>query len=389
MLHSPPASPAAPARRRSRRAVLTAAAGSVLALAGCGGGSAPAGSDPSAYRGTPVVPVPVPGQRNRWAGRTVRVAAFGGQVEAALRSLVWEPFSARTGCRVESVVRTPPIGAGGTPPAGGPPRADLLLADPITAAGALDDYAPLPAGLVAANASGRLGDGAATAPAFAYALVIAQRRGAFAAGAAPATWADWWDVARFPGNRALGRSPVGTLEAALLADGVAPAALYPLDVARALAALDRVAASIGDRWWTQGIEPVGWLGTDRAELASAWHHRVIAGQWDGLAVDLAWDGGVVVVDQWAVPRGAAEPEIAVDLLRYTLDPAVQAAVARETRLGPMVPAAFERIEPWLLPTIPTAPPQVDGLVPLDPGWWAESGPAARDAFEEWFTALTG
>jgi putative spermidine/putrescine transport system substrate-binding protein len=42
------------------------------------------------------------------------------------------------------------------------------------------------------------------------------------AASAPKTWADFWDVKKFPGRRSLRNHPLATLEAALMADGVAP-----------------------------------------------------------------------------------------------------------------------------------------------------------------------
>ena len=62
-----------------------------------------------------------------------------------------------------------------------------------------------------------------------YAAALAYRSDKFAAQG-PASWADFWDVAKFPGRRSLRRSPIETLEQALLADGVPMAQLYPLDV---------------------------------------------------------------------------------------------------------------------------------------------------------------
>src|SRR3546814_17101152 len=50
---------------------------------------------------------------------------------------------------------------------------------------------------------------------------------------APTTMADFFDVERFPGNRSMYKWGVSSWEAALLADGVAPDALYPLDIERA------------------------------------------------------------------------------------------------------------------------------------------------------------
>jgi putative spermidine/putrescine transport system substrate-binding protein len=43
---------------------------------------------------------------------------------------------------------------------------------------------------------------------------------------APSSWADFWDVKKYPGKRGLRRSGKYTLEIGLLADGVAPADVY-------------------------------------------------------------------------------------------------------------------------------------------------------------------
>jgi putative spermidine/putrescine transport system substrate-binding protein len=314
-------------------------------------------------------------------------------VEDVLRSTLWEPFAQHTGCRIEPAhagfaAATPSPGAAG--PVLGAPTADLTLADPITALRAKrrNELASLPPDVVPTVAIGQLVTGFA-APAFAYALVNTRHRDAFPEGGAPGSWDAWWDTAAFPGGRSIGRNPIGTLEIALLADGVPPARLYPLDVPRALASLQRIVDAVDDRWWSRGIEPVGWLGSGRAELATAWHHRVVAGQRDGLAVDLAWSAALLVVDQWLVPANAREPEIAGDLIRFALTPERQAALARETRLGPVVPEALRLIEPWLLPTIPTAPPQRDQLVALDPSWWTDAEDATRAEFDRWFEGAAG
>lgn len=361
------------------------AAVGISLLSGCGTGGAETGLR---FLGTPSAAVPVSGDPGRWSGRSVRVAAYGGEVEEALRTAVWEPFAAATGCTVLPVAADRAALAA-TPSPERPP--DLLLCDPVTAVelAAAGVAAPAPAGVVPDTIEQVPGGAAADGivPAFAYAMVNASQRHAFPPGGAPATWTAWWDVAEFPGPRTLRRDPLGTLEIALLADGASPDALYPLDVDRAIAALDRVAESVGDRWWTRGVEPVGWIGWDRAILGAAWHHRVISGQWEGLAVDLDWGQGVLATDRWIVPNGAEEPEIAFDLLAFTLGAEAQAAFARETRMGPVNPEAFAFIEPWLLPTIPTAPTQRDRLVPLDPAWWASEGPAARSAVDAWFATL--
>ena len=51
----------------------------------------------------------------------------------------------------------------------------------------------------------------------------------------PSTWADFFDTAKYPGKRSLYKWANGAIEAALLADGVAGDAVYPIDLDRALA----------------------------------------------------------------------------------------------------------------------------------------------------------
>jgi putative spermidine/putrescine transport system substrate-binding protein len=382
--------PGAPTLRLSRRSLVTAAGALVVLGPGCTDRSASEDVLPD-FLGTPAAAA-VGGEAGRWAGRTLRVSAFGGQVEDALRSLVWEPFAGHTGCMIESVLGSfwtsaTPIPTGVSAALGAAPAADLVLADPISAAAAAanGELATLPSDVASLGQIGRLG-GPFAVPAFAYALVNARRRDAFPEAMTPASWADWWDGRRFPGGRSLGRGPTGTLEVALLADGVPAAELYPLALPRALAALDRIVSAIGKRWWTRGLEPVGWLGNGHADLASAWHHRVVAGQWDGLAVDLTWRDALLVVDQWVVPAATQEPEVAADLIKFASTPERQAALARETRLGPVVSDALRWIEPWLLPTIPTAPPHGERLVPLDPAWWASNRATAQAEFDRWFNS---
>ena len=56
----------------------------------------------------------------------------------------------------------------------------------------------------------------------------------------PQSWADFWDATKFPGKRSLYRAPGESMEIALMADGVAPDKLYPLDVDRAIKSLEKV-----------------------------------------------------------------------------------------------------------------------------------------------------
>ena len=194
------------------------------------------------------------------------------------------------------------------------------------------------------------------------------RRVAPFADAAPDSWATFWDAARFPQPRALPRNPVGLLEAALLAAGGDPAALYPLDLDRAFAALDRLRAAVSD-WWTirergtdalvQGMVDLLLTrgGDARAALASGAH---IA----SLGVPLP-----ALPQLLALPRGSAGAAQARDFLAFALTDAMQAAFAAQGY--------------W--PALATAPAPADtpAPVPLDLDWWATQGGAALERFAVW------
>ena len=65
------------------------------------------------------------------------------------------------------------------------------------------------------------------------------------ANGGPKTWADFWNVEKFPGKRAMRKGPKYTLEFALMADGVAPKDVYSVlatreGVERAFNKLDEI-----------------------------------------------------------------------------------------------------------------------------------------------------
>ncbi len=371
-----------------RRQFLRAGAGVVLlGTTGCGGDGEDNPTAPP-LPGTPVGPVPGFDDPGRWAGRTLRVGAWGGEVQAALRRAMWQPFSTATGCVIDEL--TTDYSQLTAAIARGQPYADLLLVDPFWAetAPARGEVEPLDPAVVDAAAVAAFGGGAASVPAFAYALVSSYRRDAVADDGAPRSWAEWWDVERFPGARALERNPFGTFEFALLADGVPPERLYPLDGERAIERLKAVSGKIVDRWWDSGAQPVAWLGTERADLVSSWHYRVIAGQQDGLAVDLVWNQGLVVTDRWVVPTGATAGDVATDFLRYAATPEAQAALAQTVPLGPVNPAAFRFLDPRTAATLPTAPANLPRLLQPDIAWWTANRGEAVQRFNAWLLGTT-
>ena len=104
---------------------------------------------------------------------------------------------------------------------------------------------------------------------------------------APTTWADFWDVKKFPGKRGLRKGAKYTLEFALMADGVAPTEVYKVlatrdGVDRAFRKLDELKPHI--QWWEAGAQPPQYLASGDVVMSSAYNGRIAA------VVPDAWPG---------------------------------------------------------------------------------------------------
>jgi putative spermidine/putrescine transport system substrate-binding protein len=84
------------------------------------------------------------------------------------------------------------------------------------------------------------------------------------------TYADLFDLQRFPGKRSFRAGPKMTLEIALMADGVAPQDVYKVLATkagqdRAFAKLDTIKPSIV--WWKSGAQPLQLVGSGEVAYA--------------------------------------------------------------------------------------------------------------------------
>lgn len=380
-----------PLRTFTRRAALAAiVTGALPTLAACGGDGGTNRPTPTVppIGGSPVSAVPGYTDPKRWAGRVLRVGAFGGEIQAALQSQVWTPFERLTGCAIEPVISDTAQLAASTEQ-NGAPYADVLLVDAFWAFGALTRQLvePLPAGTIdpARMTAVPFFDGAV--PAYAYAMVSAFRRDAVEASGRPDSWGRWWDTTIYDVNRALWKGPLGTFEFALLADGVGRADLYPLDGARAIEKLRQISGKIVDRWWETGQQPITWMNRERTSLASAWHYRVVAAQQDGRPIDFVWNEGLLLADYWVVPKAAPAADVAWDYLAFASTAQLQASLASTLPLGPVVDDAFPLIDARTAANLPTAPDNRDALLRADLAWWSANNVEANETFNSWLLGV--
>jgi len=83
-----------------------------------------------------------------------------------------------------------------------------------------------------------------------FGQILAYNTKAFPPGKAPTSWADYWDVERFPGKRGMLDEPRYNFEFAMFAGGANVGNVYPIDMDKAFATLDKIKPHI-HVWWKQ------------------------------------------------------------------------------------------------------------------------------------------
>ncbi len=138
------------------------------------------------------------------------------------------------------------------------------------------------------------------------------------AGAIPAGWADFFDTTKFPGKRGMwDYSEGGIFEVALMADGVKPADLYPLDLERATKKLDTIKNDFV--FWASGAESQELIGSGEVAMTLIWNGRGwSAKHTDNKPVEIQWNQQIVTADYLVVPKGTPNKDAAMKFIAYAI-----------------------------------------------------------------------
>ena len=170
-------------------------------------------------------------------------------------------------------------------------------------------------------------------PDITYGVVLAYNTDA-TAGKVPEGWADYFDTAKIPGKRgAWDYSEGGMLEFALMADGVAPADLYPLDLERATKKLDTIKDDIV--FWSSGAESQELIGSGEVAMTMIWNGRGwSAKNIDKKPVEIQWNQQIVTADYLVIPKGSPNKDAAMKFIAYTACADVNAGPSEFIPYGP-------------------------------------------------------
>ena len=201
-------------------------------------------------------------------------------------------------------------------------------------------------------------------------------------GHPPQSWADFWDVKAFPGTRALRNSPLATLEAALMADGVAPDKLYPLDVDRAYRKLQEIKPAI-TVWWTSGGQSAQLLHDGEVDMEMAWNGRVASVQKEVPEIGFTFNQGMLQNTSLCILKNAPHLSTAVRFLNEAIEPTLQAHLPLEINYGPGNPEAFNTgiIPAALAATLSSSPDNAAKQALISSQWWTSA--AGEAAMKRW------
>ena len=204
----------------------------------------------------------------------------------------------------------------------------------------------------------------------------------------PTTMADLFDAKKFPGPRALRKSPKTTLEFALIADGVAPAEVYkvlgtPEGVDRAFKKLDTIKKDV-KVWWSAGAQPPQLLADGEVVMTTAWNGRIYdAVKNSGKPFKIVWDGQGMDFDLWAVPKGAKKKQLSDKFIAFTMNPEVMAQQPKYISYGPTLKAAIAKVPADILPDLPTAPANAKNAFIVSAEFWADHDEELTERFNKW------
>ena len=164
----------------------------------------------------------------------------------------------------------------------------------------------------------------------------------------PKNWADFFNLQKWPGKRALRKGPKTTLEIALMADGVAPKDVYKTlatdaGVERAFKKLDQIKPNMV--WWEKGSQPPQLLASGEVAMTDAYNGRIAtANEKDKKNFKIVWTNNLYTIDSWVIMKGTPNKAEAEKYLVFVNDPQNQKNLPTKITYGVTTKAATAMID---------------------------------------------
>ncbi len=201
----------------------------------------------------------------------------------------------------------------------------------------------------------------------------------------PASWADFWNTAIWPGKRGLRKQARMTLEIALLADGVSPRDLYAVlgtkaGADRAFASLDKIKKNIV--WWESGSQAPEWLASGDVAMSAAYNGRIANANKEGRNFGMSWTNQLYAMDFWVAVKGK-NSAAAKDFIKYAMQAKNQKMFTDAISYGVTNTKANALIDPKIASQLPTNPDNLKGALSLSTAFWVDNEEHLQTRFTQW------
>ncbi len=206
---------------------------------------------------------------------------------------------------------------------------------------------------------------------------------------APKSWADFWDVEKFPGTRAYRANNVdGALEPALMADGVPADQVY--EVLSTTEGMERAINKIRELkphiavFWESGAMQAQLMKDAEVDMTTGWNGRFDNAKKDGAKVGYTFDQALLDYDCFAIPKGAPNKDTAMKFLAEVSKAEYQANLPFHITYGPTNQKAYEitTAPKELIEALPSHPNNVPKMLPVSLAWYAEHRTEALELYME-------
>lgn len=320
--------------------------------------------------------------------RDLTITAWGGASQAAQRDVFYKPFTQKSGIKLVEdswrggvgVLRTKVLGGNASWDVVQVEVEDLLIGcgeglfEKIdwSALGGKDSFIP--------SAVHECGVGAIS-----WAMAFGYDGDRLKEG--PKSWADFWDVRRFPGKRGMRQGAKFTLEAALMADGVEPSKVYEL--LRSPGGVDRAFRKLGELkphiiWWSSVSQVPDMLASGEVIMSVITPGRLLAAnEKDRKNFKLVWNGSMASLDYWVILKGSPNIDPATKLISFMTLPENQAKYSSAIALGVTRKAALGMVDPKVAPNLPTFAENAKNAVTVDAQFWMDNTDQLNQRFTAW------
>jgi putative spermidine/putrescine transport system substrate-binding protein len=325
------------------------------------------------------------------AAEDLTVVNYGGGIQDWSRTYYWKPFAAETGIKVIEDTRDYGIGIIRTKVAGGANIWDVVAAEDIEVIQGCEEglFQKLDWSKIA-NKDKLLPQ--AVLPCaqgeVIYDMMIAYD-GKRITGDGPRNWVDFWNTKKWPGKRVLYKDPRDSLEAALMADGIARDQVYR--VLATPAGVDRAFRKLGELkpnllWWSNPGQSRQMLISGDAVMAATFGGGLLLlNRKEHTDFKLVWTDAILHTDYWAIVKGTPHLAAAMQYLNFVSRADRQAAFAKEALQGVPNRDVDAMIDKALFSDLVTAPNNLKVALTSSAPFWLEHYDTLNQRFTAWLS----